>query len=257
MGSTVRYRLETFLSRKITLTVSNLLVVISVAFLFFLRLFPLTDELRAIFERIDFVVLIFLAAEFCLRLAAFGKSYFLRDFGWIDLLAIIPILTPLVALMGELRALRIARLIRLVRVIRVVRVLRSLDEGDTPHLQMKVRFFLAVSSAAMLFLLATAVAIVALVDRSVGDIPGADITRLLDQIELVIMTSAVLAALGITATANHFLKTLVTDRVVAVNRYLDSIMTGGNKLPLRSDDLGDEITELQEKVGRVSSVFVL
>ncbi len=257
MSSTVRYRLESFLSRRITLTVSNALVVISVAFLFFLRLVPVTEGFRTVIEGIDFVVLIFLAVEFCLRFAAFGRSYFLRDFGWIDLLAIIPILTPLVALMGELRALRIARLIRLVRVIRVVRVLRSLDEGDTPHLQMKVRFFLAVSSAAMLFLLATAMVIVALVDRSVGSTPGADITRLLDQIELVIMSAAVLAALGITVTANHFLKTLVTDRIVAVNRYLDSIMTGGNKLPLRSDDLGDEITELQEKVGRVSSVFVL
>lgn len=257
MARTVRDRLRTFLSRRLTLTVSNSLVIASVALLFVLRLVPMAGRAAAILETADFVVLAIFALEFGLRLYAFGRGYFLRDFGWVDLLSVVPIFAPLLASMGQLRSLRIARLVRLVRIIRVVRLVRSLDEGDGEHLQMRARFFLAVSSTAMLFLLATAVVITALVDRTMTMHRLGDSTRLLDQIELVIMSAAVLAAVGITATANHFLRTLVTDRIDAVNDYLDSVYRGGNKLPMRRDELGDEISDLQDRVSRVSNAFLL
>lgn len=253
----LRRRLRLWLSRRVTMAAANLLVVGSVLLLFVLRLVPLPDSVESILEVIDTAVLIILAIEFLLRLLAFGGAYFIRDFGWVDLLSVVPLLAPLFSMVSQLRALRIARLIRLVRIIRIVRLVRALDEGGAEHLQMKARFYMAISSTTMLFLLATAIGITLLVDRSLQAIPRLDADLLLNRIELVIMSSAVLAAIGITATASRYLSLLVTGRIASVNRYLDSVLQGGNKLPIRTDDLGDEITELQRKIGRISNVFVL
>jgi hypothetical protein len=257
MARDIRYRARKILSTRWMLTATNAFVVASVALLFVLRLAPLGASAQRVLEGVDTIVMVLFVLEFVVRLAVFGRVYFLRDFGWVDLLAALPVLAPLVAVTGRLRALRIARLIRLVRIIRIVRVLRAADGSDGEHLQMKARFFLAVSSTAMLFLLATAVAITAIVDNALRDAASVNASALLDQIELVIMSTAVIAALGITATVNHYLRVLVTDRIDHVNRYVHSVLTGGNKLPMRPDDLGDEISELQVNVGRVSNVFVL
>lgn len=256
MVDELRYRLRRVFASRVSLALTNGLVIASVVLLFVLRLAPLSLRWRAALEVADGVFLAVFAVEFALRLFASGRTYLLRDFGWVDLLAVLPILAPLFALTGQFRALRIARLIRLVRIIRVVRLLRAVGSAESEHLEMRARFFLAISSIAMLFLLLTAVVITAIVDQSLQRL-GISASELLDQIELVIMSSAVLAALGITAVANHFLATLVTDRIGKVNDYLESILSGGNKLPMRPDELGDEITELQARVGRVTSVFVV
>lgn len=199
-----RRRLRVWLTRRITMAVANLLVVGSVLLLFGLRLLSLPMTVQIYLEWIDSIVPALPALEFLLRFFAFGTAYFLRDFGWVDLLSVLPILAPLVSMVGQFRALRIARLIRLVRIIRVVRLVRALDEGTAEHLQMKARFFLAVSSTAMLFLPATAIGITALVDHALRAVTAVDAELLLDRIELVIMSSAVLAAVGITATANRY-----------------------------------------------------
>lgn len=248
--------LKRFLVHRATMAATNVLVVASVALLFVLRLAQLPEAVRQVLELIDFGVLIVFTIDFLLRLFTFGRAYFFRDFGWVDFLSVIPLLGPLMVQMGQFRALRIARLIRLVRIIRVVRLLRSYDGSDAEHLQMKARFFLAVSSTSMMFLLATAVLITGLVNRSLEQVAGVNVEALLNRIELVIMSTAVLAAVGITATANVFLKRLVTGRVQEVNDYIESVLTGGNKLPMRPDELGDEITDLKTKVSRVTNLFV-
>ena len=141
-------------------------------------------------------------------------------------------------------------------VLRVVRLLRSYDGGDAEHLQVKARFFLAVSSISMVFLLATAVLITGIVHRSLEQVAGVNVDVLLNRIELVIMSASVSAAIGITAVANAFLKRLVTRRVQAVNDYIESVLMRGNKLPLHPDEWGDEISELRMQVSRVTNLFV-
>ena len=248
--------LKRFLVHRATMTVTNALVVVSVALLFVLRLARLPEDVRGVLELIDFGALILFTIDFLLRLSTFGRAYLLRDFGWVDLLSIIPLLGPLMVQMGQLRALRIARLIRFVRIIRIVRLLRSYDGSDAEHLQMKARFFLAVASISMVFLLATAVLITGIVHRSLEQVAGVNVDALLNRIELVIMSAAVSAALGITAVANAFLKHLVTKRVQAVNDYIESVLMRGNKLPLHPDEWGDEISELRMQVSRVTNLFV-
>lgn len=229
----------------------------SILLLFFMRLVPVSPRTEAVLQTVDTIVLFLFLAEFLIRFGLFGWSYFLQEFGWVDLLACVPLLAPLVEMTGQFRSLRLARIIRLLRIIRVMRLLRRIDDSESPHLQMKTRFFLGVSSVSMLFLLGTAVGITVLVQRFVPADVGVDQTALLDRIELVIMSAAVLASIAITMTTNYFLAKLVTDRVARINEYLVSVIMKGNKLPFRPDDMGDEISELGENVGRVASVFFL
>jgi hypothetical protein len=78
--------------------------------------FPLSPEMRRLIEGIDvFVCLVFLT-EFCLRFhRAPSKLRFMR-WGWIDLLASIPVVDSL-------------RWGRLVRLMRIIRILRGFSRG--------------------------------------------------------------------------------------------------------------------------------
>lgn len=159
-------RLRKVLSSTTFGLVFDLLVPVSIVLLFVTKLAGLPRETILLLERIDLLILGLFALEFLLKLVAFGKTYFFRDLGWIDLLTALPILAPLFESFAQLRSLRMARVVRFLRVIRIVRLFRSLDERREPgHLGLKTRFFLGISSITMVFVLLGAVGLSIAVER--------------------------------------------------------------------------------------------
>ncbi len=313
--------------------VFGLLVPVSIVLLFVTKLGGLARETLLLLERIDLIILGLFALEFVLKLVAFGRNYFFRDLGWIDLLTALPILAPLFESFAQLRTLRMARIVRFLRVIRIVRLFRSLDERREPgHLGLKTRFFLGISSITMMFVLLGAVGLSVAVERYTarqadnqaalilelitpetaprlverGSIlgavnsgngqrrswgltgaavsaqlapeafavfPQADAAgsadagqwtiwvsrtaelQLIDTLELTIMTAAILAAAAIIVVLNLFLSRYVTGRIQHMRDWLGRRLYGGEKNPLRVDDVDDELTELAVYVNQVSDFY--
>ncbi len=151
--------------RALNLVVS-LLVAASVVLLFVIRLAEMDQETLRLLEITDYVIIAVFTLEFLLKLVFLGRHYFFRDFGWIDLLACLPILSPLFLVFQQLQALRMARLIRFVRLLRLVRLFKMLSmTGEETRERIKTRFYLAITSVTMIVILAGAVTVTFVVDR--------------------------------------------------------------------------------------------
>ena len=159
-------RLRRVLSSPAFGLVFDLLVPVSIVLLFVTKLSGLPRETLLLLERIDLLILGLFSLEFLLKLLAFGRTYFLRDLGWIDLLTALPILAPLFESFAQLRTLRMARVVRFLRIIRILRLFRSMEERREPgRLGLKTRFFLGISSITMMFVLLGAVGLSVAVER--------------------------------------------------------------------------------------------
>lgn len=252
-------RLRRVVDGRIVATITNALLIASIVLLFAMRIVPFSPSTIALLDRIDAVILTIFLIEFTIRAALFGWHYVYREFGWIDLLACLPLLAPVIEMGRGFQSLRLARIIRLVRIVRVMRLVRTLDGGEATSARMSMRttFFVGVSSVALLILLASAVLITLVVDRAIVDVAPTAREAMLNRIELVVMFSAVGAALAVTAAVNHFLRVLVTRRVETLNTYLESVLDGGNKIALSPDEMGDEISRLGATMRRIGSFFPL
>ena len=152
-------------SRALNLVIS-LLVAASIVLLFVIRLVEMDPGTLTLMEIVDYGIIGVFTLEFLLKLAFLGRHYFFRDFGWIDLLACLPILSPLFLVFEQLQALRMARLIRFVRLLRLVRLFKMLSlTGEESRERIKTRFYLAITSVTMIVILAGAVTVTFVVDR--------------------------------------------------------------------------------------------
>ncbi|AFY94088.1 ion transporter [Chamaesiphon minutus] len=107
------------------------LVVVSTG-IFIAETYPLSSELRSIFERIDSIVLYIFTIEYLLRfITAQDKLKYLFSFySLIDLIAILPMLTGITDV-SFIRILRWFRILRLLRFIEGKTLLGNLDREDS------------------------------------------------------------------------------------------------------------------------------
>lgn len=90
------------------------LALISGVFIIIEFLYPLTESQIALIDITDDVIALIFLADFCLRLFfAKRKKNFMRTYWW-ELLACIPLTTPIT------QALRLVRLLSIVRIMRLV-----------------------------------------------------------------------------------------------------------------------------------------
>ncbi len=119
-----------------------LIIIFSTLFLIIELAFNFTPGVRNILDRIDLFILCIFLLEFLTKLFLDGGKYFIKNYGWIDLLATIPILLPVtnfivlqlsaafiinkgtVDILQTFRVVRIIRIIRVVRILRIVRLLK-------------------------------------------------------------------------------------------------------------------------------------
>ena len=161
-------KLKNFLNGFIFNLFINILVIFSIALLFLTRLVPFEKDVIQVLDTVDVIVLTVFSLEFILKLLLFGGRYFVREFGWIDLLSCIPVLTPIFRSFTQFKALRIARMIRFIRIIRVMRLFKSMQgkaQGKAEqNIGIRTNFFLSVASITMLFILATAITITVFIE---------------------------------------------------------------------------------------------
>lgn len=327
-------------SRTLQLVI-NILLVVSIVLLFVTKLIRVDADTLRVLEIIDYLIIAVFSLEFTLKLIFLGRSYFFAEFGWIDLLACLPILSPLFIVFEQLRALRMARLIRFVRLLRIIRLFKALSLSEESRERIKARFFLSITSVTLIVILSGAVIITFVVDRflseenlsyhalileqlgderaaayladgtllyaSVVDAGGRSLTLgsrppddsgrvfgrreylvypddfpvpaprpsspglrvdeavfsnssasdLLSGLELVIMTTSLVAALVIIGLSNRFLGRNVTRRIRAVNEHIDAVFLHGEKLPMRVDEIDDEISDLQKRVNRITDFHIV
>jgi hypothetical protein len=147
------------------------LIIASLLLLLVQKLINFPVKIDRILGSIDIVILLLFSVEFLLRLFFLGKKYFIRDLGWIDLLAALPVLTPLIMrltislnsdlfLMEDalnitilLRGFKFIRFLRVVRSTRLLKFLSSINKRET---EVKTRYpvFLPVIVSLMLLMLA-------------------------------------------------------------------------------------------------------
>ena len=117
----------------------SILIIISLALLVVHKIIDFSVKTDKIFDSMDEVFLIFFSIEFLIKILYLRKKYFIHDLGWIDLLAALPVLTPLIKylllrfnvetfLVQETASITIVlrgfRFIRFLRILRTARLLR-------------------------------------------------------------------------------------------------------------------------------------
>ena len=117
----------------------SILIIISLALLVVHKIIDFSVKKDKIFDSMDEVFLIFFSIEFLIKILYLRKKYFIHDLGWIDLLAALPVLTPLIKylllrfnvetfLVQETASITIVlrgfRFIRFLRILRTARLLR-------------------------------------------------------------------------------------------------------------------------------------
>lgn len=121
------------------------IVIISTAVLMIEKIFSFNAASRAFLDIFDIVVLSIFLIEFIIKISLDGGNYFIKKYGWIDLIATLPILVPVLnfifihfyvqfvltkAASSTLSGLRVFRVLRIVRVIRIVRLLKLIYYFD-------------------------------------------------------------------------------------------------------------------------------
>jgi hypothetical protein len=162
------YKLKKIIKSSAFSTFINTLIVFSILVLFLTKFSFLSIAAIEFFEKIDLIILFVFSAEFLLKLILFKGEYFKKDFGWIDLLSCIPILSPLAASFVQLKSLRIAKIIRFIRIMRVVRLFKRIDAGDDRYHKVKTNFFIGISSVTLIFILLTSIIITVVAENYIS-----------------------------------------------------------------------------------------
>lgn len=145
--------LSPVVNNKIFNIIMNIIIVISVIFILVVKIIDVDPATYNILANLDTIILIIFAIDFILRFAAGGKHYFLKEYGWIDLLAVLPIINPVVKALRIIRVLRTLRFLRILRVLRIIRVLKVIKTSAIVENEKKQNLNLIISSALMLLLI--------------------------------------------------------------------------------------------------------
>lgn len=126
--------MKKFLEHPLTNIFISLVIIVSLALLLIHKTLNFTVENDKLLNLIDEIFLIFFSLEFILKMIFLGKKYFFKNLGWIDLIAAIPVFTPLIiyfilkynsdALLAN-EALSITIIFRGFKFIRFLRILRT------------------------------------------------------------------------------------------------------------------------------------
>jgi len=141
------YRINEIAYSKPVEIIGVLLVLVSLSFLFYQKLADITPWQREILDHIDFVIMLYFAIGFFVKLRLQGRRYFLNDYGWIDLLSILPLFSPALRAM---RGIKLVRSLRILRALRILRFLRILKVTRFSQSRLKQKMFVPVSSAVMI-----------------------------------------------------------------------------------------------------------
>lgn len=143
--------------------IANIVTILSIVFIFIDKFIDLDILTYQILFQADLAISILFALDFLLRFAAGGKAYFIKDFGWVDFLAALPVLTPAIKGMAIFRMGRAARALRALRILRLIRVLKFLKLDSSRNSQEKQQFQMTLASVLMILLIAGSIMIV--IDR--------------------------------------------------------------------------------------------
>lgn len=131
----------------------NTLIIVSIIFILFEHFVDLQPVTYNMFANFDIAILILFGIDFALRFIAGRVRYLLKEYGWIDLLAVLPILNPAVKGLRIIRGLRTLRFLRLLRFLRVIRVIKVIKTTTVQDNENKQRLNLLISSTLMLLLI--------------------------------------------------------------------------------------------------------
>jgi hypothetical protein len=136
-----------FLSNRKTNFFISLFIIASLILLAVQQLGKFSVQSENIFFLIDQYILIFFSFEFLLKLFFLGKYYLITELGWIDFLAALPVITPLVkyllfqfnidliitqeavTITVILRGFKIIRFLRLMRAARILKVFTNYNNS--------------------------------------------------------------------------------------------------------------------------------
>lgn len=131
----------------------NFLIITSIILILFEQFIDLEPVTYNLLSNFDIIILILFAFDFVLRLICGKVRYFLKEYGWIDLLAVLPIINPAVKGLRIVRGLRTLRFMRMLRFLRVIRVIKVIKAATVQDNEVKQRLNLLISSTLMLLLI--------------------------------------------------------------------------------------------------------
>lgn len=149
----IQKAISSLVHNKIFTIVMNIVIIVSIIFILVVKIIDVDPETYSLLSNLDIIILIIFSIDFSLRFIAGGKEYFLKEYGWIDLLAVLPIINPVVKglrIIRVLRTLRFLRMLRFLRIVRVLKVVKSVDVSANKH---KQDLSLIISSVLMLMLI--------------------------------------------------------------------------------------------------------
>ena len=130
-----------------------LLVILSVGMLVSEKLFDFSPQTLKILGIIDGIVLVIFAFEFIVKVYFRRFKYFFGDYGWIDLLSILPVFSSAIKSLRGVKLLRGIRAIRALRFLRMLRILRFLKITKQSDSVLKQKVFVPISTASMIIVL--------------------------------------------------------------------------------------------------------
>ncbi|MBP7652934.1 ion transporter [Candidatus Dependentiae bacterium] len=131
-------------NNKIFNTAIMLCVMLSVISLLVPQLVDFSNRWDLFFEKADIIFLVIFTLEFLIKFWIGKWKYFLFDYGWIDFLSSLPILTP------AIKSMRSVKLLRFTRALRIFRLLKFTKETQS---QLKQKFFAGLSSFTLIVIL--------------------------------------------------------------------------------------------------------
>ncbi|MCB1160518.1 MAG: ion transporter, partial [Leptospiraceae bacterium] len=149
----IKEKLEKFLYGKVFERFILFLVTLSVSILFIEKAFELEVSTILIFEKLDILILTIFSIEFFFKLYINRSQYFWEDYGWIDLLSILPILAPAIKALRGIKLLRGIRVLRAIRLLKMLRLLRFLKLSKSTDSVLKQKVFVPISTSAMIIVL--------------------------------------------------------------------------------------------------------
>lgn len=131
----------------------SILIVFSMMYIIGEKIFYFDRLSSAILEKIDICILAIFAVDFLLRFIAGKFEYFLKEYGWIDFLATIPILSPAIKSFGFFRTFRTSRMLRFIRILRVMRIMKAVKNNTSSIAKENHNFYLPLSSILMILMI--------------------------------------------------------------------------------------------------------
>ena len=160
----------------------NTLIILSILFIILDKFLNFGVFSYRVLLAIDIGILMIFAADFILRLVSLGKHYFVTDYGWVDFLAVLPILVPFFSAIRVFRIMRAARVIRVLRLLRVLRVLKIFKK-DEKHSSLKQDFAIPVSAVVMLIVVVAGGVVISLSENILSDLDASKENVILKELE--------------------------------------------------------------------------